>query len=122
MYDVCGYWVEKVRVVDANQYAALTLLFDKRIDDAAHIGYRVVDGSAYQSGESAQWELSRGLGANYPVGTLTRCLGASEHLTREPGLAHSGGSDNGRAGTIAYSAESPTNDSRFAVAPESAAS
>jgi len=44
-------------------------------------------------------------------------MGASQHFTREPGFAHSGGSDDDDTGEIANSTKRAANNSQLAVAP-----
>ena len=70
MYDVCRQPVQQVCVIDADQHPALTLLCDKGIDEAAHIGHRLRSGFGDRPGERAERQRPGGLGAGDPVRPL----------------------------------------------------
>ena len=88
-------------VIDTHDHTTPTLLRDKRIDHASHVGQRIGQRVAQRADECPQGQRARRLGADDPLRALTRRLGAPQHLAGQPGLAHTGRSGDHHAAVVA---------------------
>ena len=109
MNDMGGQSVEKVRIVDADQDPALTMLSDKGIDHMPHVGHGIGDRIADQCREGAERKRFRGFGADDPVRAFTRAFRARQHFACEPGLPDARRPHDHYPGTLAAPAERATN-------------
>ncbi len=117
VHDMRRQPVEKMRVVDTDQHLASMLLRDKGIDQPPHVGQRLGHRVGKQSGECAQRQRSRGLGAYDPVGAVA-CRGrASQYLSSEPRFAHTRSTGDDHAGVLAKPAQCTANKFEFTLTP-----